>query len=113
MTSGKYAHSKIVQISLLVMSLQRLVILYTVLFALLITPVKAQEMDELLAPEQAYQLTLTTPSTDLIVAQWTIAEGYYLYRSRFQFTSLTPAIDLGKPRFPTGKIKEDEFFVLL
>jgi thiol:disulfide interchange protein DsbD len=92
------------------MSLQRLVILYTVLFILLITPVKAQKMDELLAPEQAYQLILTTPSADLIVAQWAVAEGYYLYRSRFQFTSLTPAIDLGKPRFPAGKIKEDEFF---
>jgi thiol:disulfide interchange protein DsbD len=80
------------------------------LLALSMVSAQALETDELLDPEQAYALTLTTPSADLIVAQWHIAEDYYLYRSRFQFTSLTPAISLGKPRFPAGKIKEDEFF---
>jgi thiol:disulfide interchange protein DsbD len=80
------------------------------LLALFMVPAQALGTDELLDPERAYGLTLTTPSADLIVAQWHIAEGYYLYRSRFQFTSLTPTISLGKPRFPAGTIKEDEFF---
>ncbi len=80
------------------------------LLALLIGPVQAQETDELLDPEQAYVLTVTAPSADLIAARWNIAEGYYLYRGRFQFTALTSGIRLGKPRFPAGKIKEDEFF---
>jgi len=69
----------------------------------------AQEED-LLEPNQAFALTVTAVDADTIQARWDIAEGYYLYRSKFKFKSDTPGITLGEPQFPAGKIKHDEFF---
>jgi thiol:disulfide interchange protein DsbD len=60
-------------------------------------------------PEQVFALTVTAQDADTLVAQWSIAEGYYLYRNRVRFTSNTPGVRLGEPHFPAGKIKEDEF----
>ena len=69
-----------------------------------------QAEDELLDPEQAFIPTLSTPNPSTVVAEWTIAEGTYLYRDRFSFESLTPGVRLGEPHFPVGKMKDDEFF---
>jgi len=69
----------------------------------------AQE-EELLEPDQAFALTVTAVDADTLHARWDIAEGYYLYRSKFKFSSDTPGITLGEPSFPAGKIKHDEFF---
>ena len=69
-----------------------------------------QAKDELLDPDQAFVPSLSAPSPITVVAEWTIAEGYYLYRDRFSFESITTGVQLGEPRFPAGKIKDDEFF---
>lgn len=69
----------------------------------------ALEQTELLSPEQAFQLTVTAPDAATVLAEWSIAAGYYLYRERFRFTATTPGIRLGEPHFPAGKIKEDKF----
>ncbi|MCP5426230.1 MAG: protein-disulfide reductase DsbD N-terminal domain-containing protein [Gammaproteobacteria bacterium] len=72
--------------------------------------VQAVDIEDLLKPEQAFVLSVTAKDPTTIVAQWTIAEGYYLYRERFRFTSATPGIQLGEPGFPVGQPKQDEFF---
>ncbi len=69
----------------------------------------AQE-DEPLEPEKAFALTVTVLDANTMEARWDIAPGYYLYRSKFSFNSDTPGITLGEPRYPAGKIKNDEFF---
>jgi thiol:disulfide interchange protein DsbD len=47
-------------------------------------------------------------------AEWRIADGYYLYRSKIRFTldgaGNSPGVTLGEPVFPAGQIKDDEFF---
>jgi thiol:disulfide interchange protein DsbD len=79
--------------------------LTTTLLALLLSfAVIAQE------PEKAFALTVTALNSDTVQARWDIAEGYYLYRSKFRFSSDTPGITLGEPSYPAGKIKHDEFF---
>lgn len=70
----------------------------------------AAQEDELLMPDQAFAFSAQAQSADRIQLQWQIADGYYLYRSRFQFRSDTPGIELGEAELPPGKIKDDEFF---
>ncbi len=69
----------------------------------------AVEEDELLLPDQAFRLQ-TTPTEDGVRLEWTIAEGYYLYRNKFRFRSQDKGVSLGEPSFPPGKVKDDEFF---
>ena len=66
--------------------------------------------EELLEPDQAFQLKVdATPSGDVLAA-WDIAPGYYLYRDKLRFESSSPAVTLGQPDLPAGKVKHDEFF---
>ncbi|MDH3355567.1 MAG: protein-disulfide reductase DsbD, partial [Chromatiales bacterium] len=66
--------------------------------------------DDLLPPEEAFALTASSLDKQTIKAEWNIADGYYLYRSKFKVISNTPGVTLGEPQFPKGKIKQDEFF---
>ena len=66
--------------------------------------------DELLKPDKAFQVSVETNSADSITATWKIADGYYMYRKRFAFSTNTPNVTLGKPVFPEGKLKEDPSF---
>lgn len=69
---------------------------------------KSQEAT-LLPPEEAFQAT--SESTDEgIHITWSIADGYYLYASKFRFHSNTPAVVLGEPEVPKGERKQDPFF---
>ena len=64
---------------------------------------------EVLRPEAAFPYSLEA-SEDQITLAFQVQEGYYLYRERFDFESLTDGIVLGAANFPQGKIYEDEFF---
>jgi thiol:disulfide interchange protein DsbD len=70
----------------------------------------AENSHEPLSPEQAFKLSAKALAPNRIQLNWTIAEGYYLYRNKFQIESRTPEIRLGNPDFPEGKPKHDEFF---
>ncbi len=66
--------------------------------------------EELLPPEQAFAFSAEVKDARTITAHWKVADGYYLYRSRIQFSTDTPGITLSSADFPAGKIKQDEFF---
>ncbi len=68
------------------------------------------EDEELLPPEQAFALKITPLDATTLRAEWTIAKGYYLYKDKFSFSTDAPGITLGVPKFPAGKVKQDEFF---
>jgi thiol:disulfide interchange protein DsbD len=42
--------------------------------------------------------------------RWEIADGYYMYQSKFGFQADTVGISTGSPRMPAAVTKEDEFF---
>ena len=65
--------------------------------------------DDFIPPEQAFKYSVTA-TADAMTVQWTVAQGYYLYRKRLGFESSTPGITLGAPVFPKGLDHEDEFF---
>ncbi|WP_448565501.1 protein-disulfide reductase DsbD [Thalassotalea ganghwensis] len=63
--------------------------------------------DEFLSPDQAFQYSFYQKDS-LLTLSFNIAEGYYLYKSKFKFTADNAVI---KPvSLPTGKSHEDEFF---
>ncbi len=71
---------------------------------------QAQE-DDLLEPDRAFRVSgKAVAGGDEVVVQWDIAEGYYLYRTKFKFYTDTLGIELGTPDFPPAELKHDEFF---
>jgi thiol:disulfide interchange protein DsbD len=80
------------------------------LLLLLLSPaLAAAPEDELLEPDQAFQLTTRTVSETTLEASWKIAPGYYMYRDKFQFEALD-GTQLKTPVIPRGKVKDDPLF---
>ncbi len=70
----------------------------------------AVDSEDLLPTEQAFHFTSKAKTADRLVLSWHIASGYYLYRNKFKFISLTPGINLGDQSFPPGHAKHDNLF---
>jgi thiol:disulfide interchange protein DsbD len=65
---------------------------------------------EILPPDQAFKISAKAITANQLEISWDIAEGYYLYRNKIQFTSKTESIHTVTPAFPTGETKHDENF---
>lgn len=82
-----------------------------VLCVVAVSPVHAvSEPQELLDPDQAFALSVRVRDAETIEASWKIAKGYYMYRDKFRFESLDPALTLKPAVIPAGKQKEDPSF---
>jgi len=77
---------------------------------LLVLPAVSLALEPLLPQEQAFQGSSRAADVDMLHLHWDIADGYYLYRDKFKFTSLTPGITLGPPLMPEGEYKQDPNF---
>lgn len=67
--------------------------------------------EEFLAPDEAFKVQVEPVARDRLIARWSVAEGYYLYRDKMRFSlEDSPGVTLGPPSLPPGKIKHDEFF---
>jgi len=64
---------------------------------------------DFLPVREAFRLSLVDSSATSVKLRFIAAEGYYLYRQRFQFRSEPTGI-VGEPQLPTGKRKTDEYF---
>lgn len=66
---------------------------------------------ELLPAEQAFRFFATVKNAHVISVHWQIADGYYLYREKFQFDLLNAdGIRLGNIAIPSGTPYHDEEF---
>lgn len=67
--------------------------------------------EDFLQPDQAFVLSVDAADNNTLIARWTIADGYYLYRDKFSFMVTDPAgVTLSKVTMPAGKMKTDESF---
>jgi thiol:disulfide interchange protein DsbD len=66
--------------------------------------------DDFLTVDEAFQLTTVATGPDKVRLEWTVHEGYYLYKSRIKVASNSQQAQLGAPDLPPGKIKNDEYF---
>ena len=76
--------------------------------ALAAPPAPAASPQDLLEPERAFRFSARALDAKVVEVQFAIAEGYYLYRERFRFAAENAR--LGKPEFPPGVRKTDQFF---
>ncbi len=61
--------------------------------------------------DEAFMLSAEIDAEGMLVARWVIAEGYYLYRHRFNFkTGEGQPPVLGAPQIAPGKEKVDAYF---
>lgn len=66
--------------------------------------------DEFLDPEVAFRFSGQLAAPGRVALEWVIAPHYYLYQQRLKFATPTPGATLGKPDFPAGDVKNDEYF---
>lgn len=66
--------------------------------------------EDLLMPDQAFQISGRTDGTDKLLVEWRIADGYYMYRDKIHFDTDAIGIEMGEPTLSEAKIKHDEFF---
>jgi thiol:disulfide interchange protein DsbD len=65
---------------------------------------------DFLPVREAFRLSLVESTPTSVKLRFTNAEGYYLYRHRFQFRAEPADSGLGQPVLPPGKQKTDEYF---
>ena len=65
---------------------------------------------DFLPVREAFRLDLVERTPTAIKLQFIAADGYYLYRHRFQFHSEPTNIALGAAQMPAGLAKTDEYF---
>jgi thiol:disulfide interchange protein DsbD len=79
------------------------------LAGLLATPSKAAD-PKLLPPELAFRFSARALDARTLEARFAVADGYYLYRDKFQFAVAPDPAALAGLVWPPGKPKEDQFF---
>ncbi|HBC00216.1 MAG TPA: protein-disulfide reductase DsbD, partial [Pseudomonas sp.] len=65
---------------------------------------------DFLPVDRAFRLDLLETGKDSVRLRFINAEGYYLYKHRFAFTSDHPQVSIGTPQWPAAEPKTDEFF---
>lgn len=66
---------------------------------------------ELLPPDEAFRMSVRAADAATLVATFTPADGYYLYRDRFQFrVEAPPGVRIDGVTLPQGKVKVDATF---
>ena len=63
-----------------------------------------------LESDQAFRLSLITSEQGQLLAHFTIADGYYLYKDKIQIASTTAGVSVGELELPPAEFKEDEYF---
>lgn len=59
---------------------------------------------EFLPPDEAFAFSAHVSETGNIVADWQIAEGYYLYRDKFSFSTDSTGMQLSAASLPAGEM---------
>ena len=65
---------------------------------------------EFLPPDEAFVFTHEAPSGGQLALNWSIADGYYLYRDKFRVEALSAGATVGALALPAGETKDDPEF---
>lgn len=67
--------------------------------------------EELIEPDQAFQLKVAAKGPNTVVAELIPAKGYYLYKEKIRFSVKNASgISISAVKLPTGEIKNDQIF---
>ena len=70
----------------------------------------AAAQTEFLHPNEAFAVSARALDPGMLEVRFDIARGYYMYRDKFAFKSLTPGVAVGAPQLPRGTVIQDEYF---
>ncbi|MGA1007834.1 MAG: protein-disulfide reductase DsbD [Sedimenticolaceae bacterium] len=84
--------------------------LLTSIFALFAFTQFAIAEEDFLTPDQAFAVTAVAVSPETVRVTWEIADGYYLYQSKFKFGSDDVGVALGNESLPSSITKDDPIF---
>ncbi|MEW8432096.1 MAG: protein-disulfide reductase DsbD [gamma proteobacterium symbiont of Ctena orbiculata] len=87
-----------------------LIMMFLILLAVSSPSQAVWNEEELLVPDQAFQISGRTDGVEKLRVEWRIADGYYMYRDKIHFDSDTIGVEIGEPTLSEAKIKNDEFF---
>lgn len=65
---------------------------------------------DFLPVREAFRLSVVDSTPEQVKLRFVAAEGYYLYRHRFQFKTSDPAVTVGEAQLPAGEQKTDDYF---
>jgi thiol:disulfide interchange protein DsbD len=65
---------------------------------------------DFLPVREAFKLSLVSSDAEALTLRFVAAEGYYLYRHRFNFAVEPGDLALGQAELPPGQAKHDEYF---
>ena len=65
---------------------------------------------DFLPVREAFRLSLVDATPEQVKLRFVAAEGYYLYRHRFQFKANDASVVIGEAKLPAGKQKTDDYF---
>ena len=85
-------------------------VLCSLLIAMAVAPLSAQDSDDLLEPERAFAFSAEVISPEEIMATWQIAPGYYMYLDKFGFDADPSGVAIAQVNYPPARTKHDEFF---
>jgi thiol:disulfide interchange protein DsbD len=77
---------------------------------LLATAVPLSAQNNPLPPDKAFRFSARALNPHTVEAQFSIADGYYLYRDKVHFVVEPKTSELAPPVLPSGKVKEDAFY---
>lgn len=83
---------------------------FKLIFFILLCWLQAVSADEVLPPDQVFQVSATTLDAEHIELNWQILDGYYLYKNKTRIQTKTQGVELGDASFPVGEIKHDDNF---
>ncbi|WP_150047570.1 protein-disulfide reductase DsbD [Methylomonas rhizoryzae] len=66
--------------------------------------------DDVLPPEQVFQLSANALSDRQVQLNWRIADGYHVYRDKVKIESKTPQVPVGSFEMPAGATEHDPMF---
>ncbi|AHL76650.1 thiol:disulfide interchange protein [Stutzerimonas stutzeri] len=65
---------------------------------------------DFLPVREAFRLSLVEATPEQVKLRFVSAEGYYLYRHRFQFKTNEASVTIGEAKLPAGERKTDDYF---
>ena len=69
----------------------------------------SNDKPDLLPEEEAFSVTASTNEQGLVV-NWSIADGYYMYRESLKIEVLSDGTSIGEISYPKGVIEDDPEF---
>ena len=83
---------------------------FKLIFLTLLLWLQAVSADDVLPPDQVFQVSAKAVSAEQLEVTWQMLDGYYLYKTKTRIESKTQGVELGDASFPVGEIKHDDFF---